>query len=72
MENINITTQIIQNRRIQMADFNAEGNKIVRCCMGHQNTMSFQTTFFKCSTCGCYTMISFFGVLTDKDGNYIY
>lgn len=55
-----------------MADFNVEGNKIVRCCKGHLNTIPFQTTFFKCSTCGCYTMLSFFGVMTDKDGNYIY
>ena len=55
-----------------MADFNIQGNKIVKCCMGHSCTMPFQTTFFKCSTCGCYTMVCFFGVLTDRDGNYIY
>lgn len=54
-----------------MADFNIEGTKTVNCCMGHPNTIPFQTTFFKCA-CGCYTMVSFFGVLTDKDGNYIY
>jgi len=55
-----------------MADFNVEGIKTVRCCKGHPNTMPFQTTFFRCSTCECYTMVSFFGVLTDRDGNYIY
>lgn len=55
-----------------MADINVQGNKTVRCCKGHLNTMSLQTTFFKCSTCGCYTIVLYFGALADKDGNHIY
>jgi len=55
-----------------MANIMTQGNKTVMCCHNHLNTIPLQTTFFKCSTCGCYTLISFFGTLTDKDGNYIY
>ena len=57
---------------IHMADFNIQGNKTVRCHDGHPNIIPFQTTFFKCSTCGDYAIVSFFGVVTDKDGKYIY
>lgn len=55
-----------------MANFNIQGNKTVKCCHGHINTIPFQKTFFKCSTCECYNVISFFGVMTDSSGNYVY
>ena len=55
-----------------MANINIQGNKTVRCCHNHINTIPFQETFFKCSTCGCYTMVSFFGALKDSDDNHVY
>lgn len=55
-----------------MADYLAQGNKTVYCKDGHINIIPFQTTIFKCSTCGSNAAVSFFGVIKDKHGNYIY
>ena len=54
-----------------MPNYLTEGNKTVRCCYGHSNTMSSQATFFKCAAFGCHTMLSFFAAITDKDSNYM-
>lgn len=55
-----------------MANYLAEGDKTVYCKDGHANTVPFQTTVCKCSVCGCNIAVKFFGVVKDKDGNYVY
>lgn len=55
-----------------MANYLTEGNKTVYCKHGHGNTVPFQTTVFKCSTCDCICLSAFFGTIVDNDGNYIY
>lgn len=55
-----------------MANFTVQGNKTVYCRYGHSHMVPFQQTACTCPTCGCKFMVKFFGVVIDKDGNYVY
>lgn len=55
-----------------MADYLTKGDKIVYCRHGHQNIIPSQQTYYTCSICGCIFVVKFFGVVTDKDGNFVY
>ena len=55
-----------------MADYLVQGNKIIYCKHGHPNSVPYQTTICKCPTCGCNTTVKFFGVVIDKNGDYVY
>jgi len=55
-----------------MTNYLTEGNKIAYCQDGHSNTVPFQTTVFKCSTCDCICLSAFFGTIVDKYDNYVH
>ncbi len=54
-----------------MADFNVIGNKTVYCIHGHPNIVPFQQMIIKCGVCGNTFIVKFFGVVKDKNGNYV-
>lgn len=58
--------------RGNMADYMTKGNKTVMCRCKNMNTIPFQTTIYKCSTCGMMSCVKFFGTVTDKNGNFIF
>lgn len=55
-----------------MANYMTKGNKTMMCKCGCADIIPFQTTIYKCPTCGMTSCVKFFGTLTDKNGNYIY
>jgi hypothetical protein len=54
-----------------MADYNVEGKKKVYCNHGHECIVPFKQTTCKCP-CGDTFFVEFFGVVIDKNGNYVY
>lgn len=55
-----------------MADYNVKGNKTVYCKCGCSHTIPFKHTSCTCPHCGNKFFVKFFGVIIDKNGNYIY
>ena len=61
-----------------MANYMAEGNKIVRCTSGKDITIPLNSTGFLCpngcTDCNQYhiVLVSYFGTIVDKDGNCVY
>ena len=55
-----------------MANYTAEGNKKVHCNCGHECIVHFSQTTCPCTHCGCTFFVEFYGVVVDKDGNYVY
>lgn len=55
-----------------MADYLVEGNKKVYCSHGHECIVPFQQTTCKCIHCEETFFVEFFGVIIDKDGNYVH
>lgn len=55
-----------------MADYLVEGNKTVYCNHGHACVVPFQQTTCICKDCGETFFVEFYGVIIDKDGNYVY
>ncbi len=47
-------------------------NKTVRCRCGSMNNIPFQTTVYKCPSCGNTSAVFFFGTVIEKSGNYVY
>lgn len=61
-----------------MANYTAEGNKTVKCGRGKLITIPLNSTGFQCPnncvdcTQNHIVIVSYFGAVVDKDGNYIY
>jgi len=55
-----------------MPTYPEQGTKTVRCKCGHINNVPFQTTIYTCPSCNTTTVVSFFGTVIDKHGNYVY
>jgi len=61
-----------------MADYFAEENKTVRCRAGKDSVIPLSTTACHCSK-GCVDctqnhiiLLSYYGAVINKDGNYVY
>lgn len=55
-----------------MANYITKENKTVMCKCKCMNTIPFQTTIYKCPSCGMTSCLRFFGTVVDKHGNYIF
>ena len=61
-----------------MANYIAEGNKTIKCSLGRDVIVPLSSTGFQCpNNCtDCnqnhIVLVSYFGTIVDKDGNYVY
>lgn len=54
-----------------MTNYPDDVTKTVKCRCGQMNDIPFQTTVYKCSSCGMTSVVLSFGTVIDKYGNYV-
>jgi len=55
-----------------MPNYPDQGTKTVKCRCGVMNDIPFQTTIYKCPSCGETSSVSFYGTVKNKYGDYVY